>query len=115
MRISDWSSDVCSSDLVTKIIERGTKSIDVMLYFLLFNIAPTVIELVAVCVIFFLKFGWGMVGVTLLMVVLYIWYTRMVTEWRTQLRRDMVDLDTTAFAHAVDSLDRKSTRLNSSH
>src|SRR3546814_171665 len=38
------------------------------------------------------------------MVVLYIWYTRMVTEWRTQLRRDMVDLDTTAFAHAVDSL-----------
>ncbi|HEY9578623.1 MAG TPA: ABC transporter ATP-binding protein/permease [Rhizorhapis sp.] len=89
---------------VTKIIERGTKSIDVMLYFLLFNIAPTVIELVAVCVIFFLKFGWGMVGVTLLMVVLYIWYTRMVTEWRTQLRRDMVDLDTTAFAHAVDSL-----------
>lgn len=89
---------------VTKIIERGTKSIDVMLYFLLFNIAPTVIELVAVCVIFFLKFGLGMVGVTLLMVVLYIWYTRMVTEWRTQLRRDMVDLDTTAFAHAVDSL-----------
>src|SRR3546814_2684332 len=91
MRISDWSSDVCSSDLafervgqeatrrltehlfghlhqlslrfhlnrktgaVTKIIERGTKSIDVMLYFLLFNIAPTVIELVAVCVIFFLR------------------------------------------------------------
>src|SRR3546814_97923 len=89
---------------VTKIIERGTKSIDVMLYCLLCNIAPTVIELVAVCVIFFLKFGWGMVGVTLLMVVLYIWYTRMVTEWRTQLRRDMVDLDTTAFAHAVDSL-----------
>ena len=26
---------------VTKIIERGTKSIDMMLYFLLFNIAPT--------------------------------------------------------------------------
>src|SRR3546814_252254 len=89
---------------VTKIIERGTKSIDVMLYFLLFNIAPTVIELVAVCVIFFLKFGWGMVGVTLLMVVLYIWYTRMVTVLRTQLCRDMVDLDTTAFAHAVDAL-----------
>ncbi|WP_184475842.1 ABCB family ABC transporter ATP-binding protein/permease [Rhizorhapis suberifaciens] len=89
---------------VTKIIERGTKSIDVMLYFLLFNIAPTVLELAAVCVIFFMKFGPGMVGVTLVMVVLYIWYTRVVTEWRTKLRRDMVDLDTTAFAHAVDSL-----------
>ncbi|MBK5265198.1 MAG: ABC transporter ATP-binding protein/permease [Alphaproteobacteria bacterium] len=89
---------------VTKIIERGTKSIDVMLYFLLFNIAPTVIELTAVCVIFFFKFGAGIVGLTLVMVVLYIWFTRTVTEWRTKLRRDMVDLDTTAYAHAVDSL-----------
>ena len=89
---------------VTKIIERGTKSIDVMLYFLLFNIAPTVLELGAVCVIFFAKFGPGMVGVTLLMVGIYIWFTRVVTEWRTKLRKDMVDLDTTAYAHAVDSL-----------
>jgi ATP-binding cassette, subfamily B, heavy metal transporter len=44
---------------VTKVIERGTKSIDTMLYFLLFNIAPTVLELVAVAVIFQLNFGWG--------------------------------------------------------
>ena len=42
---------------LTKIVERGTKSIDMMLYFLLFNIAPTVIELVAICVIFCVKFG----------------------------------------------------------
>ena len=33
---------------LTKIVERGTKSIDMMLYFLLFNIAPTVIELTAI-------------------------------------------------------------------
>jgi ABC-type multidrug transport system fused ATPase/permease subunit len=33
---------------VTKTIDRGTKSIDTMLYFMLFNIAPTVIELIAV-------------------------------------------------------------------
>ncbi len=89
---------------VTKIVERGTKSIDTMLYFLLFNIAPTAIELIAVCVIFFVKFGAGMVVATLAMVVAYIWFTRTVTEWRNQLRRDMVDLDTEAVAHAVDSL-----------
>jgi len=89
---------------VAKVIERGTKSIDTMLYFLLFNIAPTVIELTAVCVIFFLKFGAGLVAATLVMVVLYIWFTRTVTEWRNQLRRDMVDLDTGAVSHAVDSL-----------
>lgn len=89
---------------VTKIVERGTKSIDTMLYFLLFNIAPTVLELTAVCAIFYVKFGPGLVAVTLLMVGLYIWFTRMITEWRNQLRRDMVDLDTNAVAHAVDSL-----------
>ncbi len=49
---------------VTKIIERGTKSIDSMLYFLLFNIAPTIIELIAVGVIFYLNFGWGLVTAT---------------------------------------------------
>ena len=38
---------------LTKIVERGTKSIDMMLYFLLFNIAPTIIELTAICVIFY--------------------------------------------------------------
>ncbi len=89
---------------VTKIVERGTKSIDTMLYFLLFNIAPTLIELLAVCAIFFFKFGAGMVAATLAMVALYIWFTRMVTEWRNQLRRDMVEMDTSAVAHAVDSL-----------
>ena len=89
---------------VTKIVERGTKSIDTMLYFLLFNIAPTVLELAAVCVIFFVKFGPGLVVATLAMVGLYIWFTRTITEWRNQLRRDMVDMDTNAVAHAVDSL-----------
>ena len=89
---------------VTKIVERGTKSIDTMLYFLLFNIAPTVLELAAVCVIFFVKFGAGLVAATLVMVALYIWFTRTITEWRNQLRRDMVDMDTNAVAHAVDSL-----------
>jgi len=89
---------------VTKVIERGTKSIDVMLYFILFNIAPTVLELTAVCVYFFFKFGPGMVAATLLMVVVYIWFTRTITEWRNQLRRDMVELDTNAVSHAVDSL-----------
>jgi ATP-binding cassette subfamily B protein len=89
---------------VTKVVERGTKSIDTMLYFLLFNIAPTVLELGAVCIIFFVKFGPGLVVATVAMVALYIWFTRTITEWRNQLRRDMVDLDTGAVAHAVDSL-----------
>lgn len=89
---------------VTKIIERGTKSIDSMLYFLLFNIAPTIIELVAVGVIFYLNFGWGLVAATAFTVVAYIVVTQRITEWRTHLRREMNDLDGTALSRAVDSL-----------
>jgi ABC-type transport system involved in Fe-S cluster assembly fused permease/ATPase subunit len=89
---------------LTKIVERGTKSIDSMLYFLLFNIAPTVIELTAVCVIFWFKFGPGLVVATLVMVAAYILFTRIVTEWRTKLRREMNEIDNQAIARAVDSL-----------
>ncbi|WP_067490693.1 ABC transporter ATP-binding protein/permease [Erythrobacter sp. CCH5-A1] len=89
---------------VTKIIERGTKSIDQMLYFLLFNIAPTIIELIAVGVIFYLNFGIELVAATALTVVAYVWVTRAITEWRTKLRREMNDLDGKALYRAVDSL-----------
>ncbi|HEX6218398.1 MAG TPA: ABC transporter ATP-binding protein/permease, partial [Sphingomicrobium sp.] len=89
---------------LTKIVERGTKSIDMMLYFLLFNIAPTVIELVAICVIFWLKFGPGMVAATLVFVALYIGFTRKVTDWRTKLQREMNEVDNRAIGRAVDSL-----------
>ena len=89
---------------LSKIVERGTKSIDMMLYFLLFNIAPTFIELTATCIIFGVKFGLGMVAATLTMVVAYIAFTRWVTDWRSRLRRDMNDSDNLAIARAVDSL-----------
>jgi len=89
---------------LTKIVERGTKSIDMMLYFLLFNIAPTVIELTAICVIFFVKFGGGLVAATLAIVVLYIAFTRKVSDWRTHIQRQMNDVDNKAIGRAVDSL-----------
>ncbi len=89
---------------VTKIIERGTKSIDQMLYFLLFNIGPTIIELIAVGVIFYVKFGIELVAATALTVIAYVWVTRAITEWRTKLRREMNDLDGKALHRAVDSL-----------
>src|SRR5690349_22651374 len=57
---------------LTKIVERGTKSIDMMLYFILFNIAPTVIELTAIEIIFLVNFGIGLVVATLAIVGIYI-------------------------------------------
>jgi ATP-binding cassette subfamily B protein len=89
---------------VAKVIERGTKSIDTMLYFMLFNIAPTVLELIAVSVFFFFSFGWQLVVATWVMVIAYISFTRTVTDWRAKLREQMNDMDTGAAAKAVDSL-----------
>ncbi|OYX48878.1 MAG: metal ABC transporter permease [Sphingomonas sp. 32-66-10] len=89
---------------VTKVVERGTKSIDSMLYFLLFNIAPTILELALVLQIFGSKFGMWLVASTMAMVIIYIAFTRWVTDWRAKLREQMNDLDTGAVAHAVDSL-----------
>ncbi|HEY1605370.1 MAG TPA: ABC transporter ATP-binding protein/permease [Allosphingosinicella sp.] len=89
---------------VTKIVERGTKSIDMMLYFLLFNIAPTILQLAIVMIMFWVKFGLGLVAATAVMVAAYIRFTRLVTDWRTRLRVEMNDLDTGAVARAVDSL-----------
>ena len=89
---------------VTKVIERGTKSIDVMLYFMLFNIAPTALELTAVAVIFYFHFGPGLVVATAVAVVAYAWTTRVITEWRSALREEMNQLDGQALGRAVDSL-----------
>ncbi|MFM6828983.1 MAG: ABCB family ABC transporter ATP-binding protein/permease, partial [Novosphingobium sp.] len=89
---------------VTKVIERGTKSIDTMLYFLLFNIAPTIIELTAVIVIFWLNFGLGLVIATIMAVITYVVVTRAITEWRSALREKMNRLDGQALSRAVDSL-----------
>jgi ATP-binding cassette, subfamily B, heavy metal transporter len=89
---------------VTKVIERGTKSIDIMLYFMLFNIAPTAIELTAVLIIFWSKFGFGLALATVVMVAAYIAFTQKVTDWRNKLREEMNELDTATVARSVDSL-----------
>ena len=89
---------------VTKVMERGTKSIDTMLYFMLFNVVPTVVQLIWVEGIFYQYFGWGLVAATALAVAIYLMATRVITEWRSSLRAKMNKLDGQAMARAVDSL-----------
>jgi ATP-binding cassette, subfamily B, heavy metal transporter len=89
---------------ITKVIDRGTKSIDTMLYFMLFNIAPTIIELVVVTIIFWKMFSGGLAIATLVIVAAYIAFTRQITDWRAALRQEMNDLDTATVSRSVDSL-----------
>ncbi|MFM9979104.1 MAG: ABCB family ABC transporter ATP-binding protein/permease [Sphingomonadaceae bacterium] len=89
---------------VTKVIERGTKSIDTMLYFLLFNIVPTLFQLAIVLILFAIEFGAVLVIVTGIAVVAYVAFTQQMTEWRTRLREQWAEHDTMTTARAVDSL-----------
>jgi ATP-binding cassette subfamily B protein len=89
---------------LSRVIERGTKAIEVILRFSLFNTVPTVIELGFVCGILAWYFNiWFAitVGIT---VVTYIWFTYKATEWRIEIRRRMNDADTQANTKAIDSL-----------
>jgi ATP-binding cassette subfamily B protein len=89
---------------LTKVMERATKGVDELLYFIFFNIAPTAIEIVAVTAIFFVKFGPGLAAATLAMVALYVLWTWRITEWRNRIRREAIDQDNKLGARAVDSL-----------
>lgn len=89
---------------LSRVIERGTKAVDFLLRFSLFNIIPTIIELILVSVIFAYAFNIWYAVVTMVMVVIYIAFTFSITEWRTRFRREMNDLDTDANTKAIDSL-----------
>jgi ATP-binding cassette, subfamily B, heavy metal transporter len=89
---------------LTRIVERGTKNVDSMLYFLLFNVAPTVIELSFACIYFYLNFGPGLALATLAMIIAYIVYTQRITQWRIKVRKEWTESDTNATQRAVDSL-----------
>jgi ATP-binding cassette subfamily B protein len=89
---------------LSRVIERGTKGIDLLLRFSLFNIIPTIIELVLIAVIFTWAFNIWFAVVTGVTIAFYMWFTFAVTEWRTRFHRQMNDLDTEANTKAIDSL-----------
>lgn len=89
---------------LTRAIERGTKGIETLLSFSLFNILPTLFEIALVCVILWRLFDPWFSLVTFVTVTLYIAYTLMITEWRTKFRRQMNEMDAEANTKAIDSL-----------
>ena len=89
---------------LARIVERGTKGIEVILRFSLFNSIPTAIEIVLVLAIIFSRFGFLYSVVVALTIVAYVLFTWAVTEWRTQVRRQMNAADNEASGYAIDSL-----------
>ncbi|HEU0186491.1 MAG TPA: ABC transporter ATP-binding protein/permease [Gallionellaceae bacterium] len=85
-------------------IERGTKGISFLLTFLLFNILPTLLEIVMVAAILFVKYSAWYAVITFVTLFAYIVFTLWITEWRMVFRRAMNDLDSKANTRAIDSL-----------
>jgi ATP-binding cassette subfamily B protein len=89
---------------MTRDIERGTRGVHSLISMSLYSIVPTLIELALVLTILGVKFDSLFVWITAAALVLYITFTVTVTEWRTQFRKTMNELDSMAQSRAVDSL-----------
>jgi ABC-type transport system involved in Fe-S cluster assembly fused permease/ATPase subunit len=89
---------------LSRVIERGTRAIQTVLSFMLFNILPTLLEILLVTGILYKKFNWKFAAITLVAVGSYIFFTFVITNWRTKFRRSMNERDTEANTKAIDSL-----------
>jgi ATP-binding cassette, subfamily B, heavy metal transporter len=89
---------------LSRIIERGTKGIETIVRFMVLAIAPALVEFVVVSVIFVVMFGISYLGVIVVTIWLYLWFTIRASNWRITIRRDMNESDNDANSKAVDSL-----------
>ena len=89
---------------LSRAIERGTKGIQFLLTFTLFNVLPTLVEIALVCGILLDRLDWRFAAVTLVTILGYIAFTLSVTEWRIKFRRTMNARDSEANTKAIDSL-----------
>nr|WP_315494991.1 ABC transporter ATP-binding protein/permease [uncultured Rhodoferax sp.] len=89
---------------MTRDIERGTRGVHSLISYSLYSIIPTLIEVTLVLTLLAVKFDVWFAWITIVALVVYIAFTITVTEWRTQFRKKMNDMDSTAHSRAIDSL-----------
>jgi ATP-binding cassette, subfamily B, heavy metal transporter len=89
---------------LARAVERGTAGIEFLLSFMLFNVVPTIFEILLVCGILWRLYDWTFAAVTFTTILVYIAFTFSITDWRVHFRRDMNERNTEANTKAVDSL-----------
>jgi ATP-binding cassette subfamily B protein len=89
---------------LTRDIERGTRAVNSLISYSLYSIIPTLIEVAMVLTLLAVKFDVWFAWITLIALAFYITFTVLVTEWRTQFRKEMNELDSKAHSRAIDSL-----------
>src|SRR5229473_2780572 len=89
---------------LTRVLERGRNSIEVIVRMVILQLSPTIIELALIVGVLLYQFDWRYVAVILATVACYMVFTYYATEWRINIRRRMNDSDTDANVKAIDSL-----------
>jgi len=89
---------------VSRDLERGSRSIQSLLNYTIYNILPTLVEITLVIGLLSTKFDGWFAAIAFGALVIYIVFTVSVTEWRTHFRRAMNEQDSKANTRAVDAL-----------
>ncbi len=89
---------------LAKFIDRGTKGIDFLLRYVLFNVVPTFFEIFLVSGILFFLYGPWYAVITLTTISLYSYLTFTITEWRNVFRKRMNQADNDISTKIIDSL-----------
>jgi ABC-type transport system involved in Fe-S cluster assembly fused permease/ATPase subunit len=85
-------------------IDRGTSGINFLMRFMVFNIIPTLIEIIMVVGILFFNYGIWFALITLSSIVFYVGYSVYATDWRTRFIREANKADSSSNTRAIDSL-----------
>merc|ERR1719513_426675 len=88
---------------VLRIMDRGTNSINGLLSYIVFSIAPTIIDIIVAIIYFTVAFNVWFGLVVFVTMALYLTATILMTEWRTKFRRAMNEADNGQRQRAVDS------------
>lgn len=89
---------------ISRDIERGTRSVSSLLNYMVFSILPTLVEVALIAGILLGKYSAWFAAITFACVVLYIYFTFRITEWRMKYRVQMNSSDSRANTQAIDSL-----------
>lgn len=89
---------------LSKFIDRGTKGIDFLLRYVIFNVVPTFIEIILVTIILLNLYGYFYALITIITITIYVILTFAITQWRVQFRRDMNSADNSVSTKMIDSL-----------
>jgi len=89
---------------LSRVLDRGVKAVQFLLRFLVFSIAPLLLELAMIGAILVTLFDLSFLAVLVGTIAVYVVFTFRVTEWRLEIRRQMNDEDNRASQRAIDSL-----------